>query len=292
MKLSVIIPCFNAASSIEKTLASLADQEWSEPWDVIIADNGSTDNTVQTVKQCKKKPENLRIVDASAKQGPAYARNVGASHSSAEAYIFCDADDEVAPGWLMSLGKALLKYDFVASRFETFTFDDNLEIKDHVQGPQGNGLQQLWYSPYAFHASACGLGIKHAVHEKVNGFDETMLSLEDTDYCIRVQQNGFDLHFVSDAVVYYRLRPTVKGLLRQRRLWGRSNIILYKKYRLSRPGLKKSVKMWLNFFLSIFVLILRLPTIVVRKKRFVFIRSLGYLLGQIQGIMVCRVPPV
>ncbi|MBF2059991.1 glycosyltransferase family 2 protein, partial [Fischerella thermalis] len=43
MKVSVIIPCLNAAETIGVQLEALANQQWSQPWEVIIADNGSTD---------------------------------------------------------------------------------------------------------------------------------------------------------------------------------------------------------------------------------------------------------
>jgi glycosyltransferase involved in cell wall biosynthesis len=50
MKLSVVIPCLNAAETIGGQLDALRGQNWSEPWEVIIADNGSTDATVNIIK--------------------------------------------------------------------------------------------------------------------------------------------------------------------------------------------------------------------------------------------------
>lgn len=292
MSLTVIIPCYNAAETIERTLASLSTQIWDQPWDIIIADNGSTDNTLQVIERCNKKPRHLRIVDASARQGPAYARNTGASQSSAEAYIFCDADDEVAPGWLSSLGNALLKYDVVASRFESMDTNSGSDTKQQANGPQENGLQKLWYSPYCFHVGACGLGVKREVHEKLGGFDETLPALEDTDYCIRIQQNGFHLHFIPEALVYYRQRSTVRGIITQRRLWGMSNVMLYKKYRLTKPTVYEKVKMWESLLVRILYIVLHLPFLLGRQKRAILVRRFGSLIGVIQGVMKCRVPPI
>jgi GT2 family glycosyltransferase len=136
------------------------------------------------------------------------------------------------------------------------------------------------------------MGVKRVVHEMVNGFDETIPALEDTDYCIKIQRSGIDLHFVSEAVVNYRLRSDLKGLLKQRRLWGFSCMILYKRYRLTRPTITKQVRMCASFFMSIVSLIVSLPTLGNRKKRTIFVQKLGYLLGVIQGIIKCRVAPV
>ncbi|MGB3651561.1 MAG: glycosyltransferase, partial [Rivularia sp. (in: cyanobacteria)] len=51
MKLSVVIPCFNAANTIAAQLEAFTKQQCSEPWEIIIADNGSTDETLEIVKQ-------------------------------------------------------------------------------------------------------------------------------------------------------------------------------------------------------------------------------------------------
>jgi len=118
MKLSVIIPCFNAANMIAVQLEALANQQCSEPWEVIASDNGSTDKTVAIVEQYQKKLPNLRIVNSSELRGAAHARNVGALTAAGDALVFCDADDEVAPGWVAAMGEALSKYDFVACRRE------------------------------------------------------------------------------------------------------------------------------------------------------------------------------
>ena len=108
MKLSVIIPLFNDAEYIAIQLNALANQNWSEPWELIVSDNGSTDGSLRVVEQYRKRIPNLRIVDSSDMRGAAHARNVGATAALSDNLAFCDADDEVAPGWLKAMGEALL----------------------------------------------------------------------------------------------------------------------------------------------------------------------------------------
>ena len=112
MKLSVIIPCLNAANTIAVQLDALAAQQWDQPWEVIVADNGSTDDSIAIIERYKTTLPHLRIADASARRGQPYALNVGAMAATGEALAFCDADDEVAPGWLSAMGEALSKHDF------------------------------------------------------------------------------------------------------------------------------------------------------------------------------------
>jgi len=89
-------PLFNAANTIVFNLRHLLAS--SEPWEVIVSNNGSTDETVAIVEQYQDKLPNLRIVDSSDQRGAAHARNVGALAAAGEALAFCDADDEVPAG--------------------------------------------------------------------------------------------------------------------------------------------------------------------------------------------------
>ena len=86
--LSAIIPCLNAADTIGVQLDALSKQKWDKPWEVIVADNGSSDDTVKIVEYYQDRFQRLRIVDASDKKGPSHARNVGADASNAELLAF------------------------------------------------------------------------------------------------------------------------------------------------------------------------------------------------------------
>ena len=69
MKLSVIVPCWNAARTIEDAFRGLLRQTWPDEWEVILADNGSTDDLRHVVDRYKGQLPGLRIVDASARRG-------------------------------------------------------------------------------------------------------------------------------------------------------------------------------------------------------------------------------
>ncbi len=285
MKLSVIIPCFNAAKTIAVQLEALANQHWSQPWEVIVADNGSADETVAIVENYKKKLPNLRVVDASAQRGAAHARNIGAASAASNSLAFCDADDEVAPGWVKAMGKALSKYDFVACKHDYNKLNEPWTLKYRTL-PQLNGLNKYNYPPFLSHASSSGLGIRRSIHELINGFDESMLRLQDTDYCWRVQLTGVKLYYVPDAVVHYRLRDTLEGLYHQSRLWGEHNVLLYKQYRpLGMPqlSLRISVKNWL-------ILLKSFPKFFWNKEaRAKWVWDFGWRIGRLQGSIKYKV---
>lgn len=239
IKASVVIPCYNGEKTLQVQLDALCLQECSESWEVILSDNGSTDGSREIAQQYYNRLPNLKIVDSSKKKGPAYARNRGVEASIGEFLLFCDADDEIAPGWIAAMTKGVEAYDFVACRFETIKLNDAETIKAGGS-VQTDGVQEYTYPPFLPHAGAGGLGIKRDIHLAVGGFDETMQMLEDTDYCWRVQLAGFKLVFVPEALIHHRLRASKRKMFRQARLWGQYNVFLYKKYRpLGMPRLSK-----------------------------------------------------
>lgn len=247
--LSVVIACFNGAEALGRQLDALLSQRASARFEVIVADNGSTDGSRELVERYRSRSEAVRIVDASDSRGLAHARNVGAAAARGELLAFCDQDDEVAPGWLDAMADALAKHDVVAGRLEHDALNEPWAIA--VRGrPQAEGLVE-WETPgsppFAF---GCTLGVRRAVHEEMGGFDETFeRGCEDVDYCWRLQAAGYPLVFEPSAVTHYRLRHSLRGLFRQARAYGESEAQLYRKHRalglppIRRPWLK-GVRLW------------------------------------------------
>ena len=286
MKLSVVIPCFNAADTIAVQLKALANQHWSEPWEVIVSDNGSTDDSVAIIETYKQKLP-MRIVDSSDQPGASHARNVGVLAAASEAIAFCDADDEVAPGWVAAMGEALMQHEFVACRREYKKLNEpwTLKYRRKAQLAQVDSLQDYDYPPYLPYASSSTLGVRKSVHEAVGGYDETLLRLQDTDYCWKIQLAGTKLQFIPEAVVHYRFRHSIAGLYQQAHLWGEYNVLLYKKYRpLGMPAisLHKGVKGWLR-------LLKNFPQLLSKDERAFWMKSFAWRMGRLQGSIKYRV---
>ncbi len=223
---SVVIPAYDVADTLGVQLEALTQQTFDRPWEVIVADNGSSDDTLGVAYAFADRLP-LRTVDAHSVQGAAHARNVGAREAGAPLLAFVDADDEVAPGWLAAIVAALDGRDAVASRFDLERLNAE-DVASTREVPQQKGLNENRFLP---HASASGLAVHRHVHDAVGGFDESMLRLQDTDYCWRLQLAGFTLHYVEDALVHYRLRESVAASTRQSFGYGRFDGHLYHRYR-------------------------------------------------------------
>lgn len=94
MKFSVIIPCYNAAATIERALDSLVKQSFGN-WEVICVDDCSKDNTREIIRVYaeKYKGSNITLVCNEKNSGPGVSRNRGISMAKGDYLIFLDADD-------------------------------------------------------------------------------------------------------------------------------------------------------------------------------------------------------
>jgi len=292
MKLTVIIPCYNAAEYLPDQLKALAQQSWSEPWELLLVNNRSTDNSVAIARSFQAQLPNLRIVNAFERQGQPYALNTGIREARGDSVAFCDADDVVGDGWLAAMGKALEQHKFVACRMETESL--NLEW---LQASRGNSqleeLPKIWYPPFLTHAGGGTLGIRRDLCAEIGDLDEGFPCLHDTDYCFRIQLKGVELHFVPDAVMHIRFRDSLGGIYSQARNYARFNVKLAKRY---RPHLAKSLKdrlrPWVRYTRNWIDQLRLLPQARHPMTRGKWVWALGWQVGRLQGSLKYRVPPV
>ncbi len=284
--LSIVIPCFNGAETIEELLEAIAKQKWSKPWEVIIADNGSTDNTLHVVEAYKSRIQNLRVVDASKRRGQPYALNVGVEAAAGPNVAICDADDVIGEGYVAAIGEALEKHDFVACRLDMKKLNPSW-LTAARKFPQDTEVQVYYYPPFMAHAGGGTIGLKKRLWQAVGGVDETLPYLHDTDLCWKLQLSGTPLEFAPEAVIHTRMRHSLRGIYRQACSWGEYNVILYKRYRnhgMPRLSRRAGLAAWLHIFRT-------LPT--YRRMdlagRAQFIWSLAWRIGRVKGSLKHRV---
>ena len=108
-EVSVIICALNAALTLPRQLKALENQETELPYEVILVDNGSEDDTRAVMEAWAQEPREdkftVKVVDASATPGIPAARNAGARAASGRVLAFCDADDEVSPQWVQAFSE-------------------------------------------------------------------------------------------------------------------------------------------------------------------------------------------
>lgn len=283
-RVSVIVPCLNAAATLGAQLEALSRQTWRGDLEVLVADNGSTDGSVELAASYGDRLAGLRVLHAADRKGPAHARNVAAAAATGDVLLFCDADDEVAEGWIDGLVPELERHEAAASRHEIERLNGEQARRLHGDPAQQYGLSPYTNPPFLDHAGGCGLGIRRHVFEELGGFHEDYVALEDTDLCWRLQLAGHRLVFAPEAIVHVRFPATLADAFRQAARYGQYNVYIYTRYR-SRgmprlrtlPGLSRLGS-----------LLLRSPQLLSRSTRGRWIWLAGWRLGRLRGCLSYR----
>lgn len=213
VEVSVIIPVRNGMPHLAAQLAALSETETPRRWEVVVADNGSTDGTVTCVAAAARGfPCGLRVVDASRARGANVARNEGAAIAAGSLLLFCDADDIVHHAWVERLAAHLEQFDVVGGRLELHRFNPPAAAQAALQAEFPPGLLLGRY-PWVYGAN---MGVRREIFERVGGFDEEFSSAcDEVEFCARAAATGARIGYCPEAIVHYRLRPTTRSMLRQ-----------------------------------------------------------------------------
>lgn len=218
--LSVIVPVFNGASTIEPQLEALLRQSWDRPFEILVVDNDSDDDTQLIVERVSRSNPRLRLTSAPRFHNLSYVRNVGVREALAPAVAFADADDVVGDGWVAAIGRALDEHPLVGSRLE-------YEYLNPGSDAGRSAFQSREIS--TFHGlpnlAGAGLGCRVELWERLGGNNESWDDTgEDFEFSFRAfLEAGIRPVFVPGALYHYRRRNAGKAAFRQARRYGRSH---------------------------------------------------------------------
>jgi glycosyltransferase involved in cell wall biosynthesis len=274
--ISVVVPVRNGMPWLEEQLRALAAQQFELDWEVVVADNGSEDETSSCVLRWSERCPRIRLVDAAARRGPGAARNIGVGATKGRLLAFCDADDVVQPGWLASMRAALADADLIAGVFDFTALDG---IPQSIPVPAAT--RQLGFLPFALGAN---LGVRKEAFEAVRGFSEELSAGEDVDLCWRLQLAGYRFAVNSDAAVQKRDRSGARPQFSAAWSYGQCGPRLFRMYRGSgmQRDMRGAAKAWV--WLAIASLGLVNP-----KRRPQWLRTFGVRAGRLASSVQQRV---
>jgi glycosyltransferase involved in cell wall biosynthesis len=234
-QVSVIIPVGSVDDLLEPQLRAVLAQSCDRPFEVVLSRNTPDPGATATLDALVARigDDRLRVVSSADKRSASYARNLGAREATGQVLAFCDADDEVAPGWLQGLLDALVDHDAVGGYLEEERF---MPPRQRGWRPPSSpdALPEFYGVPYIV---SCNMGIGRTVFEQVGGFDETLLRCEDIAISMALLKAGRKLGFARQAVVHYRHRPSLRALCRQHYAYGRGMVQVLSRYGLpAREG--------------------------------------------------------
>lgn len=226
--ISVVIPALNASSTIGELLESLESQEFRSEeggWELVVVDDGSTDNTVDICQQFDASLPHLRLVSHPRPMGRSLARNAGAAAAFGEKIVFCDADDVVRPGWLQSTADALDHFDVAGPRLSFERLNDPICRAWYGPGPitdaQPSDDELIKHRNLIAVAPGTGFAVRRDVLTALGGWEPRFEAAEDLALSTRAYQAGYSVGLASGAVIDYRTRTNLRALGRNYRHYGR-----------------------------------------------------------------------
>jgi len=256
-------------------LQALARQDITDPWELLIVDNGIIGDLSPLLARFSTAIPRLRVITADQRPGRSYALNQAIQQAHSSRLITLDSDDVVNSTYLSAMNDALSQHEFVGARMDSTTLNPKW-LRGRRKPLQSARLDMLLgHRPAVIGA---GMAFTRSAFERVSGFDEDMIALEDLDISLRMQQAGIHPVFAPTAVVQYRYRGGYLAIFRQERSYSRHEVLLYHKHQgvLAPRRLRRTIQGWVDVLVAA-------TGISTRTGRAQLATSLGAAVGRVEG---------
>ena len=263
-KVAVVILNWNGKEILKTFLPSVI--KYSKEAELIIVDNGSTDNSIDFLKQ--EYPQ-IRIIDNKKNYGFAEGYNKALKEIEADYYVLLNSDVEVTPSWISPIIE-LMESDTQIACCQPKLLSYLEKNKFEYAGGAGGFIDHLGY-PFCrgrvfnyleedkgqyddnkeiFWATGAALFVRASVYKELNGLDNDFFAhQEEIDFCWRVKNAGYKVYYCSKSVCYHLGGGTLNKTSPFKTFLNfRNNLyLLYK----NLPLEKKRKVFFMRFFLDI-----------------------------------------
>lgn len=185
--ISVIVPTYNRADFVGETIESILNQTYKN-FELIIVDDGSTDNTEEVIG--KFKDSRIKYIKTDNWGGPARPRNTGIKKAKGEYIAFCDDDDIWLPKKLEKQIRVFQISNETAMLYTRFKTIEGGVISNKIFPENGiYNSGSIFKSIYLWNFIACsGVMVKRSVLDQVGLFntDPNLIAVEDADLWLRI----------------------------------------------------------------------------------------------------------
>lgn len=255
--ISIIIPTYNEEQHINRTIDSIecAIKHTLLNYEIIVMDNGSTDQTVQLV-QTRNIPvfvvPNVFVGEL---------RNIGAQYASGDILVFIDADVTLNENWGVELERIL---ESLKTNPLTLT---GAQVR---VPPTSSWVARGWYTPVEHSSNPAGINTGHMIttrylFTKLNGFDNSLETGEDIDFSQRAVVVGAEVINNTALIAWHHGFPgTLKSFFDRQRWHGRST---------ATQSIKIFSLLLVNIILFLLSIATRSTTIIGIYTLFIFVSS-------------------
>lgn len=244
--ISFVIPALNEAHNIPRTLDSIRQQAGVYRYEVVVIDNGSTDDTVALAKQAGA----IVMQDTMATIGA--LRNIGVRLATGRLLVFIDADVSLTDAWRSNLPGVL----------ESLENGDLIVTGSHCSPPDDcSWIEQNWFREFAFEQEVSHLGTGHLMLARefflqIGGFDDQLETGEDYDLCVRATDAGARIiNNPQLRVVHHDFPQTLNQFVRREAWHGRGDVDSFGRFIRSKVALGATVFLFAHLLVLMGVLV-------------------------------------
>lgn len=201
-KVSIIIPTYNRAHLIERSIRSILNQTYEE-FELLIVDDGSTDNTKEVVERIKD--SRIRYIPCGENGGAARARNIGIAEAQYDYIAFQDSDDEWHPDKLEKQMGVMMEASEDTGLVYCEYHYNGLGGREEITPDRKIPLEQKrgHIFPYLLAGNMIGtpvMLVKRECFQKVGIFNEKFPCLEDYELVLRIARE-YRIEFIPECLM-------------------------------------------------------------------------------------------
>ncbi len=254
---SIIVPCHNEGDVVRETIEFLLLQKYPN-YEIIAVNDGSTDNTLDILRELAAKHDAVRVINLESNQGKAMALNTAALLAKHEFLICIDGDALLAPEAVVWIMRHFLSGPRVGAVTGNPRIRTRTTLLGKIQVGEFSAIiglikrAQRIYGRIFTVSGVIGAFRKSALHRV--GYWGTDMITEDIDISWRLQLDHWDIRYEPHALCWILMPETLRGLWRQRLRWAQGGAEVLLRY-FRRLGMWRRRRMWMvyvEFLVSVF----------------------------------------
>jgi len=200
-KVSIIMPCYNAADYVGAAIESVLKQ--TVPVQLIVIDDQSTDNSAEVLQRYSA---DIQILQSDHK-GVAHARNSAIKHLGGRYTLLLDADDALTESGIRYLLDSMNNSGNRVVYGSFSSWDKSMQRRLHLHRYTKLGREPMTHLVRRNISPPGAILFPTDAFEKIEGFDQSVAGCEDWDFVIRLARTGYNFTGINKEVFYYRRVP-------------------------------------------------------------------------------------
>ena len=232
LSFSIIVPVYSRPNEIAELLESLTKQDFSDDFEVLIIEDGSTQKS-ETIVENYTQQLNVKYFFKE-NSGAGASRNFGMQHATGNYFIILDSD-VLVPNQYLSEVKKTLESNFTDAfggpdaAHKSFTLLQKAVNYSMTSVLTTGGIRGKKQAVGKFQPRSFNLGLSKKAFEKTNGFANLKVG-EDIDLTFRLWENNLKTQLIATAFVYHKRRSTLQQFFKQTFAFGSARPKLNKRF--------------------------------------------------------------